>query len=189
LRTIDLDATRQGFTLKFLYLLRHGKSSWDAPATDDFDRPLNARGREASTLMGEYMERAGIHPALILCSAARRTRETMDLVADALQYEPVVRLDDDLYLASRRQLLKSLRRVEDEFPSVLMIGHNPGMEKLALDLAGGGDDGAMARVANKFPTAALAVLTTGVDGWDDIGSGSCRLEAFIRPKHLREDAV
>ncbi|MCW8836017.1 MAG: histidine phosphatase family protein [Rhodospirillales bacterium] len=178
--------------MKRLFLMRHAKSGWDNPALDDFDRPLNERGREAARAMGAYMARAGHHPAVIFCSSARRTRETMDIILDQLAENPPVHLVDDLYLASARALFGAIHRADDRYRSILLIGHNPGMETLAMDLAsparGNGKDASAKRLAHKFPTGALAVFEANIQKWSAISEGQCALKAFIRPKHLDEDS-
>ena len=114
---------------KRLLLLRHAKSSWDDPALADYDRPLAARGRKAAKLIGAYLRREQIRISLVLRSSARRARETLDLVAASgdIQIEP------ELYGASADQLLERLRRVPDEVDAVMLIGHNPAIQDLAVN--------------------------------------------------------
>src|SRR5690348_2022253 len=135
-----------------MYLLRHAKSSWDDPQLADHDRPLAPRGRRAATRMGGYLREEGIHPALVLCSSARRARETQRRAAVGDD----VRVEEGLYGASAQELLARLRRVPRGVESVMLIGHNPGMQDLALSLGRGG--GAIDEIGVKFPTGALATL-------------------------------
>ncbi len=170
--------------MRRLYLLRHAKSSWDDPALDDYDRPLNGRGRAAARLMAAHLRAARLRPDLVLCSGARRTRQTLDSLEAVLDGVPAV-IEPELYEADRTGLLARLRRLDDRFASVLVIGHNPGLERLAEALAGGQGDGqALARLAAKFPTGALAVLDGEIDRWAELDHGTCRLAAFVRPKDL-----
>jgi len=158
-----------------LLLLRHAKSSWDDPALADHDRPLAARGRRAATAIGEYLRRERVEIALVLCSSARRARETVDLVAPSGE----IRLERELYGASADGLLERVRRVSDTCGVVMLVGHQPAMQDLTLDLVG--DAGELA--GRKFPTGALAVLgVTG--GWGALRSGGAQLDAFIRPREL-----
>jgi phosphohistidine phosphatase len=169
---------------KTLCLLRHAKSSWADPALDDFDRPLNQRGRASMVPLGLYIDEKKLHPDSILCSSARRTRETLGLLLPWLRGEATVRIERGLYLASADELLLRLRRVEDEASCLLMIGHNPGFEDLAGTLAGSGDVFASTAMQEKFPTASLAVLDFDTPHWADIAPGRGELRAFVTPKLL-----
>jgi phosphohistidine phosphatase len=163
-----------------LYLLRHAKSSWDEPALADHERPLAPRGRRDALLVGRHLGRLEAAPELVLCSSAVRTRETLELLGPAVAGIPV-QLEDDLYAASSEALLERLRAVPDETGCVLLIGHNPGVQDLALALAPGGRD--RERLAAKFPTAGLATLAC--PAWARLEAGGAELVAFVVPKQLR----
>jgi phosphohistidine phosphatase len=168
--------------MKQLFLLRHAKSSWDDPTLADHDRPLSARGRRAAKLMAEHLRREGIAPELVLCSPSRRTRQTLTRIAPAGLGENVdVQIDSELYTASAAKLLEVLHEVPDEVESVMLIGHNPGIQDLALSLARGGSE--VVRVRSKFPTAALATLE--LDGsWRELVPGGAELVSLVKPKEL-----
>lgn len=170
--------------MRRLYLLRHAKSSWDDPALDDFERSLNTRGREAARAMGRHMVRAAIRPDVVLCSSALRTRETWNIVGSGMTGIPVS-IEDGIYAAGKGDLLKRLRLLDDHLGSVMVIGHNPGLERLAAALsAGHGDEQAVARMEEKFPTGSLAVLECAIGHWAEIEAGTCSLVEFTRPKDL-----
>src|SRR6266576_2330919 len=122
--------------MKRLFLLRHAKSSWDDAELADHDRPLAPRGRRAAKLIAEHLRRQSVPPALVLCSSAQRTRETLDRIAPALGEEVPVQIERELYAASEQRLLERLRAITGGVESMLLIGHNPGLEQLALSLAG-----------------------------------------------------
>ncbi|MFJ4846392.1 MULTISPECIES: SixA phosphatase family protein [unclassified Streptomyces] len=145
---------------RHLVLLRHAKSAWP-PDVPDHDRPLGARGRRDAPAVGRWLRENKHIPDLVVCSTAVRTRETWELAADALggRAEPRVAYDERLYAATARALLDVLRETPDGVRTVLLVGHNPGVQDLALRLAGGGASEALLRAADKFPTSALAVLT------------------------------
>jgi phosphohistidine phosphatase len=170
--------------MKTLYLLRHAKSSWDDEALDDFDRPLDARGAEAAPRMAANMKEEGWIPDTILCSAARRARETMELVTPKLGVDGAPRIERELYMAEPDAMLERLRALPDSANSVLMIGHNPGHELLAKMLAGDGKKKALKRLRKKYPTGALAVLTFPAERWAEVAEGSGYLQAFVRPKDV-----
>jgi phosphohistidine phosphatase len=167
--------------VKRLYLLRHAKSSWDDPELADHERPLAKRGRRASKLIADHMKRERIVPALILCSSARRTRETLDRIAPAVGAETEVRVERKLYGASSDELLARLRELPEGPSSVMLIGHNPAIQELALSLAGRG--AAVETMREKFPTAALATLEFD-DAWRELAPGAGAAVAFVRPREL-----
>jgi phosphohistidine phosphatase len=171
--------------MKMLYLLRHAKSSWDEPALPDFQRPLAERGRKAAPQMGDYLESEGLTPDAVLCSGARRAVETWQSIAPHFP-DARVQIDDTLYMASPDAMLSWLQRLPDDVSSVLMVGHNPGFEELAQQLAGDGKKKALKRIRKKYPTAALAVIQFQTDDWAGIGSASGYLERFVRPKDLND---
>lgn len=170
-----------------LALLRHAKSNWENPGNDDFSRPLNARGLHAAPEAGRALRELAIVPNFVLCSPAQRTRETFRLALPQmlLAAVPQIDFDDKLYLAPATQMLDQLRKVDANHASVLLIGHNPGMHNLAEALAGPGGPSPQAlneRLAEKFPTAAIAVLTFNKKSWRDVGPRTGRLTAFWTPK-------
>ncbi|HMN36257.1 MAG TPA: histidine phosphatase family protein [Hyphomicrobium sp.] len=167
-----------------LAILRHAKSDWDAPADDDFDRPLNSRGLKAAPQAGRMIADLGLKPSLILCSSAKRTRETLDLALPEMKLPPHTEIvtDDKLYLANFITLIEVLRDTRDVHRCVLMIGHNPGLHEFAIALAGSGDSAALTAMQDAFPTAALAIMEIRRTRWRDVRSGDGRLQAFWTPK-------
>ena len=172
--------------MKTLYLMRHAKSAHGGGFSGDHDRPLNQRGRDAALLVGDYMAAHGMTPEYVLCSDAERTRETLALLAPRLDAIGPVDTRSDLYLAGERTMLKAIQSVPGEPNSVLLIGHNPGLESLALALAdsGAGDAAGYARLEQKCPTGALAILEFDTEHWRDVGPGRGRLLDFVVPRVL-----
>ena len=176
--------------MRQLLLLRHAKSSWDDPGLSDHARPLNARGRRAAAAVAGAMRDLGLQPDLVLVSSARRTLQTLEALTpfdDNALIEPM----DALYLASASALLDGVRKVPETVRSVLVIGHNLGLHELALALTGDavapGARGAAGRLAEGFPTAALAEFTIAVP-WRAVGEGSGRLVRFLSPRDLLGEA-
>lgn len=167
--------------VKRLYLLRHAKSSWKDPALADHDRPLNGRGRRAAKMMCGHMRERGVDPQLVLCSTAKRARETLARIEPALGNR-AVKVERQLYGASADALLERLRRLPDNLDSVLVIGHNPGLQELALELSRPAD--AAGELEVKFPTAALATLELPGDTWRALDRQSAELAGFVRPRDL-----
>src|SRR5918992_426176 len=168
-----------------LSLLRHAKSSWADRELEDHDRPLAKRGTKAAGAMGAYIATNGLQPDLVLCSGAVRTRATLTLVLPQLgKPPPKAVFDNALYMATPAALLGRLQQVKSDARHVMLIGHNPGMHALALELTGKGSREDVEAMATKFPTCALAVLTFKVRKWSDVGSGAGTLELFMPPRRL-----
>jgi phosphohistidine phosphatase len=158
-----------------LLLLRHAKSSWDDPSLADEDRPLAPRGRKAATRIGAHLRREESPVGLVLCSSARRSRETLDLVAPPGE----ILIEHELYGATAGELLERLRRVPDDVDAVMLIGHEPAIRELTLGLVGPGSELA----DRKYPTAGLATLTlTGP--WSTLAPGGAGLASFVAPREL-----
>ena len=171
--------------MKHLILLRHAKSDWSDPALDDFDRPLNKRGRKAAPVMGGLFNKQAWAPDLVLCSTARRAQQTWDLVAKELSRPVPVKPLKSLYLAPPSRILATLEPLPDDVGSAVVVGHNPGLHNLAHQLAGGGSDKRAANaLAIKFPTGAVAVIDLEIAQWRDIRKGKSRLIGFFCPRDL-----
>ena len=166
------------WSMKRVYLLRHAKSSWKHPELADHDRPLAGRGKRAATAIAEHLRAHEVDPELVLCSSARRARETLERIESALTGAGV-RVEGELYGASGRELLARLRCLPDDVGSVLVIGHNPGMQELALELAAPAPE-----LAGKFPTAALAALAFHGATWGELGPEATELVELTRPRDL-----
>ena len=170
--------------VKTVLLLRHAKSSWDHPTLTDRLRPLSPRGRKAAPRVGSYMARNGLIPNRVLCSPARRAVETWEMVSEQIDDPVEVEVRDDLYHASPGGLLAILQDLPDTEDSVLLVGHNPTFEELALELAGAGQAEPLMEVGRKYPTGALAIIEFSVDNWSHVREGTGYLRAFIRPRFL-----
>lgn len=171
-------------TARRILLLRHAKSSWDEPGASDYDRPLAPRGRRAAAVMGVYLRDEDLVPDLVLCSGAARARETWDLVAHAFKRAPAVEHDVALYMATPDQLLKRMKKLPDSVRTVLIVGHEGGVDALARRLTGHGAAPLRRRLAEKFPTAALAALALELDDWGALAEKSATLARFAAPKDL-----
>ena len=167
---------------KTLCLLRHCKSAWPSGAPD-FDRPLNGRGRDAAGRIGRYLAQQKLAPDVVLCSAATRTRETLDLASLFWTSQPTIIIEPDLYLASERTLLAHIRRIDARHKVALVIGHNPAMQGLALELAAGARPAELDRLATKYPTGGLAMFDLKGE-WSTAAPGAFSFRAFETPRTL-----
>lgn len=169
--------------MKRLWLLRHAKSSWDHPDLPDRLRPLAPRGIRAAKAMARHLRASAVAPDLVLCSPARRAVETWERVAPGVPADTTVEIDEAIYQAEGDELLARLREVPSAIGSVLLVGHNPALQDLAVDLVGSGDPGLRERLVTKFPTGALATLEVP-GGWHDLTWGAASLVAFVVPREL-----
>ncbi len=169
--------------MKTLTLLRHAKSGWDDPVARDFDRPLNPKGRRAAATMGKHLRALGLTFDRVIASPAVRVQETLDDVATG--FGPVApEWDKRLYLASAASLLDVVRETPAEVASLLLVGHNPGLEDLVLMLVPDERGGLRDTVEEKYPTATLAAMTFAVDDWADVAAGGAILTRFVRPRDV-----
>lgn len=169
--------------MKTLCLMRHAKSAWPS-GIPDFDRPLNSRGRNAAGRVGRFVGQTGLTPDVVLCSAALRTRETLDLAGLFWKTRPTIVIEPDLYLASERTLIAHVRRIDNRHGTALLLGHNPGIQGLALQLAAAADQQDLDRLATKYPTAGLAVFDSTVEDWSEVSPKNCALRMFVTPRSL-----
>ncbi len=168
-----------------LTLFRHAKSGWDDPVARDFDRPLNARGEKAAVLMGRWVKANDISFDHVVASPAVRVIDTIDQFVKGTGERIDATWDRRIYLASSATLMDVMRDQSDEYKSVLMVGHNPGMEDLVFDIVP--DDGSSPLrdvVWEKYPTAAIARMELDIDSWADIDRKTGALTHFIRPRDL-----
>ena len=170
--------------MKRLAVLRRAKSSWAEAGMDDFDRPLNERGRNAARRIGEELAARKLRFDLVLASKAVRVRETVAEVSKAYDFGSDVRYVEGLYDASEELLMAVVRAIPEKDESVLLVGHNPGLQQLLATLTRADPNGYRERVATKFPTAALAVIELSVDQWEQVIASCGEIVDLILPREL-----
>jgi len=163
--------------MKTLLILRHAKSSWDNPALDDHERPLNARGERDAPRMGQLAREKGLRAELVISSDAVRARLTAEAMAQATGYNGQILLDPRLYHASAAEILAVLRSaVDDNLATAMIVGHNPGLEELLAHLTGDPEN---------LPTAALAQIALRIESWSDLDTTTRgTLVGLWRPRDL-----
>lgn len=172
-----------------LMLLRHAKSSWSDAGQADSDRPLNDRGRRAARMVGSYMASNDLVPQLVLCSPAKRAKETWEFVSGELTTFPAILIVPEIYdFGDGKALMECLRHKAGAVQSVLLVGHNPSIEGLAQSLVGKGSDRLRECLEKKFPTATLAVISFDIDSWGLLAAGSGTLLRFVRPSDIIDDS-
>lgn len=168
-----------------LLLLRHAKSSWDDLSLDDFDRPLAKRGTKAAPLIGSHLVKHALVPDLVLCSTAVRARATLTLVMNEFtDATPTVVYNDTLYLADAQTLLERIRTIKGHPAVVMLVGHNPGLHAIALELIRSGPKTNLRTLAMQFPTAALAQISFEADSWSRVAPATGELVDFVLPRKL-----
>lgn len=173
-------------TSKTVYILRHAKAETGSATQDDHDRGLIQQGLDACLVIGKYMADQAINPDLVLCSTAKRAKITWSLVREASKNTSKQEFTDMLYLASANEVVKQLMCLPESITSVLVVGHNPGLHQLSLNLAKKADDAMLDRLMMKFPTCAMATIDLGETSWEEMARSSGSLKAFVTPRFLTE---
>jgi phosphohistidine phosphatase len=166
--------------MKFFYLLRHAKSSWRELGLDDHDRPLNKRGRHAAKIIAKYLRRSEITFDLVICSTATRAKQTLEPIVKEVN-PPEIIFERSIYGRTQQGLWEQLRNVSKSAKSVLLIGHNPALHDLALELAQ--NDKPLPFAGNKFPTSAMASFRFR-GAWKALEPHAAELISFIAPKTI-----
>ena len=150
----------------------------------DKDRPLNARGKTQAQQMGSYLSQQQIEPELIICSSARRARQTLKKALKSWQSKAEIIFEDRLYLASTGTILSLLEELGKNASHLMIIGHNPGFHTLASGLAtkGQGDD--LLTLSQRYPTGTLCVIKSEADKWETLDQHAAKLDMFVTPKSL-----
>ena len=171
--------------MKTLGIFRHAKSDWNDARLRDFDRPLNKRGRSGAAVMGKHIRDHTVSWQRVLASPAVRVTQTLELAGEAAGKPPPITWDRRIYLANSATLMDVLREQDGDPGSIMLVGHNPGLEDLIFDLVP--DDGSSPLrdvVEDKFPTAAYAVLELDINRWADLEENCGRLVHLTRPRDL-----
>jgi phosphohistidine phosphatase len=170
--------------MRRLLLVRHAKAERSQPGGRDRDRVLAERGRADALKLGAYMVRHAFLPDLAVVSTAARTRETWQQIAAAFQDCPPARFEDRIYEVSPDAILAVIKETGTEIGTLLLIGHNPGLQELAAVLVGSGDVDSRQRMKEDFPTSTLAVINFALENWGLLHRGAGRLEHFVTPQSL-----
>jgi phosphohistidine phosphatase len=169
--------------MRRLMLLRHAKSDWPE-GVDDHERPLAKRGRKDSPLIGIYMAKERLRPNLAIVSTARRAKDTWKLARSAFKHDISRRKEARIYDASASAILEIINATEPDVKALLLVGHNPGLQDLAVKLIGKGSPSDLSRLNRKFPTAGLVVIDFDVKRWRDVSDGLGQLERFETPTSI-----
>jgi phosphohistidine phosphatase len=167
-----------------LTILRHAKSSWGDGCLDDFDRPLNERGRKAARRIGRELKRRRMRFDRVFASPALRVRETLEEVAGGYGDSFDICFDPQIYAASVQTLFELVRRIPATVHAPLLVGHNPGLQQLVLELTRDDEQGLRARAGDKFPTAAVVLIELPAVRWDEVEPESGLIGELILPREL-----
>ena len=174
--------------MKTLTLLRHAKSGYDDPLLRDFDRPLNDRGRRAATTIGGWLRQALGAGTIsdfdhVAASPAVRVRQTIEGVEAGMKARLAPIYERRIYLSSSATLVELVAGFAEHHTHALLVGHNPGLEDLLMELVPPGND-LRAEAESKYPTATIARLEIAIDRWAQVDGGRAVLTHFIRPRDL-----
>jgi phosphohistidine phosphatase len=170
--------------VKRLTILRHAKSDWGDPSLEDFNRPLNDRGWKAVKRMRRELDHRHISFDLVIASPAARVRETIDGLQEKLKLNVEIRFEPRMYGATEETLFQIVRSLSEKARAPLLVGHNPGLQRLAIELTHRDSGGLRDRVAHKLPTAALARIELPAHRWADVEPGGGTIAELILPKEL-----
>lgn len=159
--------------MKTIYILRHAKSSWDNPSLADFERPLNERGLFAAPFMGQYFLKNNLQPELILSSPAFRAKQTAEIIKEKAEIANEIKFDERIYEASPQILMQIISEVSETCNSVMIVGHNPGLENLIKFLTGS---------IQPLPTAGLAIIDLEIEKWENLDLDTGKLRNFVHPR-------
>jgi phosphohistidine phosphatase len=172
--------------MKRLFLLRHAKAQPQDGSTEDFDRTLMLIGMQDAGAMARHLRKTDSRVDLILCSSSARTMQTAELVLQELESE--IEYRENLYLAEAPKIVAAVRAAPASAASLMVVGHNPGLEACATFLAREPvrrkERARHEALEEKFPTCALAILDFDVGRWRDVEQGAGKLVDFVRPKDL-----
>lgn len=163
--------------MKKLLLMRHAKSDWSDDSLEDFDRPLNKRGLKAAPKMGEELKKRKIIPDLILSSPAERAKKTAALFAEANGYKNEIQYIDNFYFGIEDDVIRTIKEVDNNVQTLLVIAHNPTMEVISSQLT-------IDNEVVPFKTATVAILNFYAKKWSGLQMNSCEVEAVLNPKEL-----
>lgn len=162
---------------KCLSLIRHAKSSWDDASLSDYERGLNERGRRDAPRMGKALQQGGIKFDRVLCSSAKRARETLNLLREQLEIEDdSIHYLDDLYCASTATLIDIIRQQDNDNNNIAIIAHNPGLEDLAAMLS---------KRNETFSTCSVVQIEFEIDDWKQVGKVTGKQILFLNPKIIK----
>lgn len=163
--------------MKKLYLIRHSKSSWDDPTLDDFDRPLNNRGKKDRYVMANFLKEQGIYPDLVLCSPSVRTKKSLKAYQEILDIKDKnIIFDEDLYESSAKKLLDVLHTTDNTYDNVFLISHNPSLNELVDYLLNGFEE--------NIPTSGIVGINVNIADWSMLDNTNCSLYLFTYPKQI-----
>ena len=167
---------------RYLTLLRHAKSAWDTGAASDFDRPLASRGERDAPIMGKWLKKRGLVPDSVISSPALRARQTSEAACRLMGLKPQeITWDNRVYAATVSELLEVLKGYKKKPKTLMLVGHNPGLEDLLMYLVG--DRIQIPADGKLLPTAAVAHLEMP-DNWKALTEGVGRLVSITRVKDL-----
>ena len=167
----------ENIRMKKLIIMRHAKSCWKDTELTDHERPLKKRGINDAKMMGKLLKSKKIMPDVIICSTAKRAKETADSLIEGLKYKNGVVMSDALYMAEPSDIFSTISEHGKKNKTVMVIGHNPGSEALVQILTG---------KVESLPTASIAIVNAKIDSWKELEKcKDVKLKKLWRPKDIK----
>jgi len=162
--------------MKKLYLIRHAKSSWEDTTLDDFERPLNKKGKKDAPLMGKLLDTKNITADIIISSPSKRTKQTVKLINQQLQFPLEIIYDDNLYETTVNGLEKVIKNIDNKYESIYLFGHNPSLNSFVEKYI---------NIGENIPTCGIVGIEFDSDIWSKISPKKAKLLFFEYPKLYR----
>jgi phosphohistidine phosphatase len=159
--------------MKKLVLIRHSKSSWKNLELNDFDRPLNKRGKKNAPFMAQKLKDYSISPDIILSSSARRAKTTAKVFKDVFKFDKKITYNQNIYDASLEDLINIISNIDNTLDTVFLIGHNPSLNMLCSKLV---------NFYENIPTTGIVVLQSDIKNWKKLENNNISIKSFIYPK-------
>ena len=169
--------------MKTIFLLRHAKSSWDNTKLEDFDRPLATRGIKSCKKIGKFFKKKKLVPDIVYCSTAVRAKQTWDLINRIVEKKKNIIYEDQLYMANSSIFMNFVKKTNDNFKTLMIVSHNPGIESFCLELSKENNE-YINDIKTKYPTGSLAILKVNLKKWSEIRYESGIIYEFIKPRKL-----
>lgn len=162
--------------MKKLFIMRHAKSSWDNIFLNDYDRPLNSRGKSDLRKMAIHFSKKNIKPNLLLSSGAKRAKKTAKVIIKKLKFTNIFIVNDTIYESNEDNLLFIIKNLENIYHTVFLIGHNPGLNMLVYDLI---------NFDKNIPTCGVIELEFNCNTWQEINKNNVEFVSFEFPKKIK----
>ena len=170
--------------MKTIFLLRHAKSNWDNTKLEDFDRPLAIRGIKSCKKIGKFLKKKKLVPDIVYCSTAVRAKQTWNLLNRIVEKKKNIIYEDQLYMANSSIFMNFVKKTDDNFKTLMIVSHNPGIENFAVELIKNKESNFYKDINLKYPTGGIAIINFKLKHWSKINYETGDIYEFIKPREL-----